>query len=67
MTGAFTQQPRHSTSRIVNRRSGVVSPKVIPSFCSQVFTTSSEPRSQHGVVVHICKCHLPIGAVLNIK
>jgi hypothetical protein len=66
MIGALTQAPRHSTSVSVNSRSGVVSPMPMPSFFSQACTTSSEPRSQHGVVVQIWKKCLPTGFRLNI-
>ena len=55
MIGALTQAPRHSTSTRVNRPSGVVSPMPMPSLFSQAATTSSEPRSQHGVVVQACR------------
>src|ERR1700752_5363122 len=62
MTGAFTHAPTHSTSVIVNSPSVLVSPQpFIPVAARQTEVTSSEPRNQHGVGVHTCKCHLPTG------
>ena len=56
--GALTQAPRHSTSDRVNILSLVVSPTPTPRACLQAVRISSEPRSQHGVVVQICKLNL---------
>lgn len=53
--GALTQAPRHSTSDNVKHPSLVVSPTFMSSFDLIVSSISSEPRSQHGVVVHTCK------------
>ena len=52
----MTQAPRHSTSVMVNMPSALVSPKPwMPVASRQAAVTSSEPRSQHGVVVQTCK------------
>ena len=62
MIGALTQPPTHSTSVMVNTPSALVSPQpLMPVASRQAASTSSEPRSQHGVVVHTCRCHMPIG------
>ena len=54
--GAFTQAPRHSTWLSVNIPSALVSCQpLIPVTLRQVASISSEPRSQHGVVVQTCR------------
>ena len=40
---------------------------VIPVSSRQARVTSSEPRSQHGVVPQTCRWKRPIGAMLNMK
>ena len=68
MIGALTQAPTHSTSVMVNTPSALVSPQPwMPVAARQAATTSSEPRSQHGVVVQTCRCYLPIGFRLNMR
>lgn len=59
--GALTQAPRHSTSEIVNILSLDVSPTLMPIVFLQASSTSSEPRSQHGVVVHTWMWYFPVG------